>query len=364
MRTCKYKLKLTKAQSARVESWIGTCRYVYNLALETKINAYQSAGFNLSKFDLMKQLTDVRAEKDWISDVPCGVQQNVLEGLESAYQKFFKGSGFPKFAKKGEYNSIRFKLAKSTKCGFKLPKLGNVRVFKDRHVKGKIKTATIVKERNQYFICIAAEVESENLYPTNENQVVGIDMGIAYFLVDSDGCFVENPRVFKKYEAQLRIENRSLARKKKGSKSRQKQKERLSKLHLKISNVRKDFLHKTSIKYIKENSLIVAEKLVVKNMIKFGNLSKSISDASWSSFFLMLKYKSKLYEKTFVQINPAYTSQKCSCCGHVAKENRLSQSKFECVECGHQQNADLNAAQNILREGIAQNRQREALACA
>lgn len=321
----------------------------------------------MSKFALMKQLPDLK-DIDWIKDVPAQSLIDVIDRLDKAYQIFFKGGGFPKWAKKDEYKSILFKTVKWTGSGFKLLKIGEVKIFKDRVPKGKLKTATIIKERNCYFICVVAEVESENIYPTNESQVVGMDMGITYFLVDSDGCFVENPRTFKKYEAQLRVENRSLARKKKGSKSRQKQKERLSKLHLKIVNVRKDFLHKTSTKYIKENSLIVAEKLnvkgMVKNMAKGGNLSKHISDASWGYFFSMLEYKAMLYEKTFVQIDPKYTSQKCSSCGHVAKENRLAQSKFECVSCGHQQNADFNAAQNILREGIAQSRQREAVACA
>jgi putative transposase len=362
IKTYKYKLKLNTAQSSQIDQWIGTCRYVYNLALDTKIHSYQK-GVNVSKFDLMKQLTDLK-EVDWIKSVPSQSLQNVIERLDTAYQKFFSGGGFPKWAKKGEYKSILFKSATQTKTGFVLPKIGHVSIFKDRMPRGKIKTANLIKESNGYFLSVTFSIQSENLYPTNENQIVGIDMGISYFLADSNGHFVENPRHTKKYEAKLKVKNRALARKKKGSVQFKKTKKELNRLHSKIANVRKDFLHKISFQYVKENSLIVCEDLKVKNMIKFGNLSKHIADVSWSIFFDQLRYKSKQFEKSFIQINPKFTSQKCNSCGHIAKENRKSQSKFECVSCSNKQNADFNAAKNILGEGISLNRQREALACA
>lgn len=362
IKTYKYKLKLTQEQSNQIEQWIGTCRYVYNLALDTKIQSYQK-GVNVSKYDLMKQLSSLK-DVEWIKSVPSQSLQNVIERLDTAYQKFFSGGGFPKWAKKGEYSSILFKSVQATKTGFILPKIGEVSIFKDRMPNGVLKTATITKESKGYFICVTFGCQSENLYPTNENQVVGIDMGITYFLTDSNGCFVENPRHTKKYEARLRVKNRSLARKKKGSIRFKKTKKELNQLHSKIGNVRKDFLHKISFQYVKDNSLIVCEDLKVKNMIKFGNLSKHIADVSWSMFFWQLSYKSKQYEKKFIQINPKNTSQKCNSCGHIAKENRKTQSNFECVSCGHQQNADFNAAENILGEGIALNRKREAVACA
>lgn len=367
VKTYKYKLKLTKEQSIQIEQWIGTCRYVYNLALDCKIQSYQK-GVSVSKYDLMKQLPDLK-EVEWIKSVPSQSLQNVIERLDIAYQKFFSGGGFPKWAKKGEYSSILFKSVKATNTGFVLPKVGLVKIFKDRMPKGdgsslRLKTATVTKESNGYFICVTFGSESKNLYPTDENQAVGLDMGLTYFLTDSNGNFVGNPRHTKKYEKRLRVKNRALARKKKGSNRFRKTKSELNKLHSKVANVRKDFLHKISFQYVKENSLIVCEDLKVKNMIKFGNLSKHIADVSWSMFFNQLSYKSKQYEKVFVQVNPKYTSQKCNACGHVSAENRKTQSKFECVSCGHQQNADFNAAKNILGEGIALSRKREALACA
>ena len=362
VQTYKYKLKPTTQQSNLLNNWIGACRFVYNLALDCKIQSYQK-GIRLSKYDLMNQLPDLK-EVEWIQSVPSQSLQNVIERLDVAYQKFFSGGGFPKWAKRGKYNSILFKSVSKTASGFVLPKVGELKVFKDRMPTGKLKTATIVKENNGYFICVTFASQSKNLYPTDENQAVGIDMGIACFLTDSNGCFVENPKHTKKYEARLRVKNRALARKKKGSNRFKKTKLELNCLHSKIANVRKDFSHKVSFKYIKENSLIVCEDLKVKNMIKFGNLSKSIADVSWSGFFDKLSYKSKLYEKIFVQVNPKYTSQKCNVCGHIAKENRLNQANFHCVSCGQLQNADFNAAKNILGEGMALNRQREAVACA
>lgn len=350
--THKYKLKLTKTQKERVDSWIGACRMVYNLALETKIEAYKK-GVSLSCYDLQKQLPSLRKEIDWIKDVPAQSLRDPIKRLDVAYRKFFKGGGFPKWAKKGRYKSISFN--ETISCfdnnTFILPKLKKVKIFKDRLPKGKIKTATITKEINGYFLCVTFETESENKYPTDENQVVGIDAGIKYFCIDSNGNFIENPRITKKYEKQLRIANRSLARKKKGSSNWKKQAKVVSKLHSKIARVRKDFLHKVSLQYVKEYSLIVCEDLKVKNLSQNNKLAKYISDVSWGTFFRMLKYKSEKYEKEFIQVKPHYTSQTCSNCGYIDKGNRATQSKFKCKKCSFEVNADLNASLNILRLG-------------
>lgn len=363
MKTYKYKLKLTKEQSSRVDSWIGASRYVYNLALETKIETYNQMKVSLSKFDLMRQLVELK-DVEWIKDVPCQSLQNVIERMDFAYQSFFKGGGFPKWAKRNEYKSILLKSVKQKDNGFKLPKLGLVKVFKDRMPIGALKTAIIIKENNGYYLSVTFEFISKNVYPTSESQAVGIDMGISYFLVDSNGCFIENPRHTLKYQKRIRVKNRSLARKKLGSNSRYKMKIQLTKLHLKIKNTRNDFTHKVSFKYVKENSLIVTEDLKVKNMIKFSHLSKHIADVSWASFFTKLEYKCKMYEKIFVKVDPKYTSQKCNSCGHIAKENRVNQSKFECVSCGNKDNADFNASKNILGLGKALVRQRDTIVCA
>ncbi|MCP1384819.1 transposase [Runella sp. S5] len=357
-------MKLTKIQASTIDQWISTCRFVYNLAKETKITAYQK-GVNLTRFDLINQLPALK-EFEWIKAVPSESLIRAVTQLDNSFRCFYRGGGFPKWAKKDEYKSIIFvfNTKKTSDDGFYLPKIGKVKVFKDRMPNGTLKTAVIKKEDNGYFISVDFESQTEDIHPVSESQAIGLDMGLTYFLTDSNGCYVENPRHTKKYEAKLRIKRRALSRKKKGGNGYAKAKIELNRLHRKITNTRKDFLHKTSIKYVQKNSLVVVEDLKVKNMIKFGNLSKHIYDAGWSRFLYMLEYKCKNYGKTFVRVKPHFTSQMCNACGHIAKENRVTQSIFKCVNCGHGQNADYNAAQNILGEGIALVRQREGLPCA
>lgn len=364
IKTYKYRLRLSKAQESVIDSWINTSRAVYNLALETKMYAYRSHGISLSKFDLMKQLTECRAEFPWMKEVPVHTLQATIERMDSAYQSFFRGGGFPKFARKGKYNSILFKQVKQvSEYVFKLPKIGTVTIFKDRQPQGQLRNAIITRKNNKYYISITTKQETEGLTKTNDNQV-GIDMGISFFASLSTGEQIENPRHTLKYERKLRIENRSLARKKKGSKSREKQRMKVAKLHEKISNTRRDFLHKQSKKITDNYGLIVVEDLKVKDMVKDKYFSKHVLDATWSEFFNQLSYKSYQKGGEFIKINPAYTSQTCSSCGKVDKKSRISQSKFVCTSCGVESNADINASNNILSEGIALIRQREAIACA
>ena len=162
MKTYKYKLKLNKEQSERVNSWIGASRYIYNLALETKIEAYNRKKVSLNKFDLMKQLVDLK-DVEWIKDVPAQSLQNVIERMDFAYQSFFKGGGFPKWAKRNEYKSILLKSVKQNEKGFTLPKLGFVKIFKDRMPSGALKTSTIIKENNSYYFELHRFCESQNL---------------------------------------------------------------------------------------------------------------------------------------------------------------------------------------------------------
>lgn len=357
MLTYKRKLILTKKQQSRIDSWLGACRCVYNLGLEIRIAAYRNKQISVNKFELMKQLTDIK-DIDWIADVPSQSLQNVIERLDNSYQKFFKGGGFPKWANKHKYNSIIFKSAAIFGNTVKLPKIGSVKIFKDAEIKGEIKTATIIKEVTGYFICITTDA-TKNIQNKDESQVIGLDIGVAYLYVDSNGNFVNNPKHFKKYEKQLRIENRSLSRKKKGSNRWKKQAKKLSRFHHTISNVRKDYLHKQSTKIAKENHTVILEDLNIKGMSRNGKLSKHILDCGWAAFRTMLEYKTKV-----VPINPKFTSQTCNDCGVKDAKSRLSQSKFVCTNCGVESNADENAAKNILDLGKVLNRKREALACA
>lgn len=362
MLTYKRKLDLTKAQETRINSWIGACRVVYNLSLEIRIEAWKNKQITLHRYELMKQLPELRRGTDWIADVPSNSLVDVIDRLDKSYQRFFKGAGFPKWANKKYYKSILFKQNKNIiRLGnnkINIPKVGNLKLFKDGDINGNIKVATIKKEPTGYFIYIVTDA-TKNIQNQDENQVLGIDMGVANFYVDSNGVFVENPRHFKKYEAKLRIENRSLARKKKGSNSWKKQAKKLALLHHKIGNIRKDFLHKESTRIAKENHTVYLEDLNVKGMSKNKNLSKHILDCGWSTFRQMLTYKTNV-----VAINPRFTSQICNDCGVKDAKSRISQSKFVCTNCGVESNADENAAKNILSKGIALDRQREAKACA
>lgn len=365
IRTFKRKLILNKAQSEGIGSWIGACRLVYNMGLEIKNSAYRNKGEYISNYGLQKELAPLRKEYDWIADVPSGTLINSLDRLDRSFKAFYKhrktGAGFPRFATKKRCSSIGFKqtygIMRVTKNGINLPKIGVVKMFKDSPIEGVIKTATIKREPTGYFICIQCENVPAKF--VSDNQTIGLDMGLSHFCIDSNGGFIANPKHFKKHERQLRIENRSLARKKKGSNSWKKQAKKLSLLNHKIGNVRRDFLHKESTRIAKANSLAYVEDLNIPAMVKNRNLSRHILDAGWGMFRDMLGYKT-----TVVRVNPKYTSQTCNECGEVDKKSRLNQSEFVCTSCGHISNADVNAAKNILSRGTALDRKREPPGCA
>lgn len=359
MLTYKRKLILTNMQEARLSSWIGACRVVYNLGLEIKIASWKNKQEWISKFALMKQLTEIK-DIDWIKDVPSQTLQNTMERLDLSYKKFFKGAGFPRFASKKTYKSILLKeVSILSNNKIKLPKIGVLKMFKDVAILGIPKTATIIKEPTGYFVCIVCDEISKDIQNIDESQVCGIDMGIAYFCADSNGNLIENPKHFKKYEDMLRVENRSLARKKKLSNRWKRQAKKLGMLHHKIANVRKDFLHKESTKLAKQYNTIYVEDLKITNMVRNKNLSKHILDCGWGQFRTMLSYKTNI-----IRVNPKYTSQICNECGVKDATSRISQSEFVCKHCGNISNADTNAAKNIIGKGIALNRKREAVACA
>lgn len=357
-RTYKRKLILTKAQSERIMSWIGACRVVYNLGLEIRIDTYKKTGRSVHKFELINQLPSLRKEVGWIKDVPAGTLQDCIEKLDRSYQKFFRGAGFPKFASKKIFKSLKIKREISINNNYvTIPKIGKLKIFKDSEIIGTPKNATIKIEPTGIFICIQCDNVPKKF--DSESQTIGLDMGISKFCVDSNGGMIDNPKHFQKYERKLRIENRSLSRKKKGSNSWKKQTKRLSLLHHKIGNVRRDFLQKESTKIAKSTSVVYLEDLKVSSMAKNKNLSKRILDCGWGNFRAMLEYKT-----TVIRVDPKHTSQICFMCGNKDYESRKSQSEFCCTACGHKDNADVNAAKNIKSRGTALVRQREAVACA
>ncbi len=358
MLTYKRKLILNQAQQKRIDSWMGVCRMVYNMGLEIEKEAWRNQQRYVSRYELSKQIKDIRQTYDWVEDCPFETVERHLFRLDNAFKKFFKGGGFPRFQSKKHSHSISFKQNFSIIANhyLKLPKLGAVKFFTSAEIFGEIKTVTVKKEATGYYACIMTDAIKSIQCP-DENQVIGIDMGLKYFAVLSDGRFIENPKHFAKYERRLRIENRSLARKKKGGNNRKKQVRKVGLLHNKIKNLRSDFLHKQSTRIAKENHFVFVEDLNVVGMAKNKNLSKHILDSGWGAFRELLLYKTNV-----VAVNPKHTSQICSHCGHQDSESRKSQSEFICTSCGHAMNADHNAALNILSRGTAHVRERKAIA--
>jgi putative transposase len=283
------------------------------------------------------------------------VLQDTLRRLDKAFQAFFRRAkvgqkaGYPRFKSARRFDSFCYPQYKgSVGQHVYLPKIGNVRLRLHRPLErpcsARIKTLTVKREVDEWYAVIVCEVETKPLPATGN--MVGVDLGIAHFLVTSDGEFVDNPRYFQKTLKKLRRAQRALARKKKGSKRCAKQRERVAKLHRKVKRQRLDFHHKTARKLVNENDAIAFENLNVKGMVR-SNLARSISDAGWSQFIGILVSKAEEAGRRAITDHPAYSSQRCNGCGYVDCANRPSQAVFRCQNCGHTENADWNAAKNI-----------------
>jgi putative transposase len=351
--TYTYKLRLNKAQQARIEGWIGVCRLVWNMALEIKQDAYKK-GIPLSFYDLEKQLTGLK-DIPWIADVPSSSLSGVVQNLKMAYDKFFKHGGFPKFKSKRDKNSVRIRQDKRHKPirfesgnRVRIPKLGVVKIFTDRLPDGEILLATIHKKADGYYLNISVEIEKRPL-PVSENQV-GVDVGLSLFCVLSDGSMVEHPQLLKASSRRLRVEQRRLSRMKKGGSNRKKQVKKVAGIYLKVSRQRQDFLQKLSTHLIRSNQSVFVENLNIRGMVR-STLAGKINDSSWGCFRQMLTYKSALYGRQFAAVPAKHTSQECSNCTYTSPGNRKTQSEFKCQQCRHEANADHNAAINILRRG-------------
>ncbi|MBU2598737.1 MAG: transposase, partial [Actinobacteria bacterium] len=351
---------------------IGSCRYIYNKGLALKKELWENKKEKLSRFDLDKLLRKWKKEYDWLSLPPSQSLQQVNKDLDLAFKNFFSGSGYPKFKKKGINDSFRIPQnitlmsQLSKKVGqVKLPKFKVVHFTKTREIKGKIKNVTISKKCNNYYISFNCKLDIAEPKEKKQSEI-GIDRGIKIFAQCSDKTAIYSVSPLKKNLVKLARLQRRLAKKKKFSSNWIKTKAKINKLYYHISNVRKDFLHKTSTQLAKSHSLIVMEDLKVRNMTKSirgtienpgknvkakSGLNRAILDQGWSMFKDFLSYKMYWYGGDLILINPKNTSIKCSICSHIAKENRESLIKFQCVKCKHTENADLNASKNILAEG-------------
>lgn len=363
IKTYKYKLRPNATQKATFERWLGINRYLYNAALEHRITAYQSAKVSITKYDQYNELPQIKNDLPFVGLVYSDVLQETLDRVDKSFKNFFNGSGFPRFQGRKFYNSFTFKRSfKIQPNKIKLPKIGWVRFFNSRTIQGKMKTATIKKQIDGWYICIAVEQQVDDI-SIDDSQAVGIDVGVAKFAYLSDGTYIESPLFLEPLLRKLRILQRKLARQQKGSNRREKTRQKIARLHMKIKNQRQDYLHKKSTIIADNYSSCYVENLKIKNMVKLNStLSRRMLDSGFYDFRLKLQYKFKERSKHFDIVNPAYTSQTCNACGAIDKKSRISQSEYVCTSCGIQTNADENAAKNIMSKGIAQSRKRGALA--
>jgi putative transposase len=327
--------------------------------LNLKQKLYKNFNINLNYNNMCKILTELKRHKLWLYEVDAIALQQSLKDLDNAYQKFFNGSGYPKFKSKRDKNSYRTNgktiVLDQNNHKIKIPKVGWIK-FKDKSNFSsltKINNITISKNSNgKYFASVLAEVDIETFAKTKKS--CGIDLGLKDFCILSDGTKFKNPKFLEHSEKQLRLLQKSLSRKIYGSKNYLKAKIKLARFYEYIANCRKDFLHKISIFLIKEYDVICVETLRIKNMLKNHKLAKAISDVSWHEFCRQLEYKCLWYDKKFVKIDTYFaSSQICSNCGFKNIDIKdLSVREWICPECDEYHDRDINAAKNILNEGL------------
>jgi putative transposase len=301
MKAFKFRLYPTTIQATQLNQHIGSCRFIYNWALDQKIKTYEQTGKSISRFDLNKSIPVLKTSNEWLGEVNSQSLQGMTKQVESAFTKFFRGkTGFPKF--KSKKNPIQsFPVPQHYFVNFenntvKLPKIGEIKAVLHRRFEGELKTATVSRScKGNYYI--STLVEDGKALPEkqefSESTTVGIDVGIKDFAVLSTGEKIENPKYLKNSIQRLKVLQIRVSRKQKGSKNRAKARQKLAVLHEKITNQRNNFQHQISSKIISENQAIALETLNVRGMQKNHCLAQAISDSAWSSFVTKLEYKAE-----------------------------------------------------------------------
>lgn len=351
LRAYKYRIYPTKKQEVLINKTFGACRFIYNLALETKINAWQTHRKNLTAYDLQKQLAELRREHSWLKEISKHAMDKAILNLDEAYKSFFRKGGFPRFKNKRSKQSFGERQNISVDWKNKIiviPKIKNVHIAFSRMFVGEIKQVTVSKTpTGKYFISILVKDEKELSVKLPIQNALGIDLGLKHFAITSDGQKFENPKYLRQSLSHLKFLQRQVSKKIKGSNNRRKAVYKLALQHERITNQRKDFSHKLSSKLISENQALCFEDLNIRGMVKNHNLAQSISDVGWSEFISMCQYKAEWYGKNILFIPRfAPSSKTCSNCGSVNDDLTLDQRAWTCT-CGATHDRDLNAATNI-----------------
>lgn len=339
-------------------STLETCRHVYNDCLAERKSVYESEARTVGKFEQLRHVKEIKKSNPYAHGVHSHILQVAIGDLDKAFKAFFRRvkagekAGYPRFKGKNRFDSFGLKeLGNGFKIDgrrLKLSGIGRVPVRWHRPLDGAVKSLRVIKSAGNWFACFACEVEEKQLAETGKS--IGLDVGISSILTTSDGDKVENPKWYRKDQAKLRVVQRRVSRREKGSNRRRKAVVLLQKQHEKTKNRRADFLNRLACLLIVANDVIVIEDLKIKNMVRNRNLAKSIMDAGWGYLRQRLEAKAVEAGRLVIAVNPAYTSKLCSDCGTIFEDLKLSDRWVDC-DCGLSLDRDHNAALNILRRG-------------
>ncbi|MFD0148706.1 RNA-guided endonuclease InsQ/TnpB family protein [Streptomyces sp. NPDC055721] len=387
IRTYKFLMRPTTGQRGALAAMLRDHCGLYNAALQERRDAYRHSSKTAVRYGQQSaQLKEIRSCDADQGRWSFSSQQATLRRLDKAFVAFFRRvkagetPGYPRFRSSKRFDTVDFpkdgdgcrwnSTPHDPAVRVRVQGVGHVRVHQHRPVIGKVKTVSVKQEGHRWYVILTTDRPQPEPLPQTDS-MVGIDMGIAHFLADSDGGFVPNPRLEAKAATRLGVAQQALSRCRRGTNRRRKAVESVARLHRKVRRQRIDHAHKTALDLVRRHDLIAHEDLKIRNMRKApvsrpngdgtyapngavakAGLNRSISDAGWRVFLAVLKAKAECAGREVIAVNPAHTSQRCPACGHTAKENRPTREQFHCVVCGHRGHADTVGAVNVLRAGL------------